>query len=107
MNAKPLDGWQDILEDLRDVDQAGMLSGFLAGSKAFVIDDRLFIDSQSPIVSDMVLKKKALLTNVMTKRTGTKYRIFLKKSKNNRHDENKLEKILQSAKEAGIVVDEE
>ena len=107
LNAKPLDGWQDILDDLRDVDQAGMLSGFLAGSRAFVMDDKLFIDSQSPIVSDMVLKKKALITNVITKRTGKKYRIFLKKSKNNRSDENKLEKILQSAKEAGIVVDEE
>ncbi len=107
LNAKPLDSWQDILEDLRDVDQAGMLSGFLAGSKAFVIDDRLFIDSQSPIVSDMVLKKKVLITNVITKRTGKKYRIFLKKSKNNRHDEDKLEKILQSAQKAGIVIDEE
>ncbi len=107
LNAKPLDSWQDILDDLRDVDQAGMLSGFLAGSRAFVIDDRLFIDSQSPIVSDMVLKKKTLITSVITKRTGKKYRIFLKKSKNNRHDENKLEKILQSAKKAGIVVDEE
>lgn len=106
-NAKPLDNWQDILDDLRDVDKTGMLSGFLVGSKAFVIDDKLFIDSQSPIVADTILKKKSLIVDVIKHRTGKTYRIFLKKSKNNKLVENKLDEILKSAEKSGVVVDEE
>lgn len=106
-NIVPLDNWQDILDDIRDKDKNGMLFGFLVGSQAFVVEDKLYINSKNSIVAEKVLEKKAFINDVIRSRTGKDYRIFVKKTSTVRHNGNKLKDFLQSAAKAGIPIDEE
>lgn len=102
-----LSNWQDILDDIRDKDKNGMLFGFLVGSQAFVLQDKLYINSKNSIVAEKILEKKAFIRDIIKSRTGKDYRIFLKKTTTVKHDENKLKKFLISAEKAGITIDEE
>lgn len=106
-NIVPLNSWQDILDDIRDKDKNGMLFGFLVGSQAFVVEDKLYINSKNSIVAEKVLAKKAFINDIIKCRTGKDYRIFVKKTSTVKHSENKLKDFLQSVEKAGIPIDEE
>lgn len=106
-NIVPLNTWQDILDDIRNKDKNGMLFGFLVGSQAFVVEDKLYINSKNSIVAEKVLEKKAFINDIIKSRTGKDYRIFLKKTTTVKHSENKLKDFLRSAEKAGIPIDEE
>ena len=103
----PLDSWQDILNDIRDKDTNGMLFGFLAGSQAFAVEDKLYINSKNSIVAEKILEKKAFISDIIKSRTGKNYRIFLKKTTAIKNNKNRLENFLVSAENAGIAIDEE
>lgn len=106
-NLNPLKSWNDILDDIRDKDSTGMLSGFLAGSIAYLVQDKLYISSKNPIVGDKILQKKEFIKNVIKERTGNDYRIFIKKVVDYNPVQNKLDNFLSIAKKAGIEVEEE
>jgi DNA polymerase III gamma/tau subunit len=103
----PLSNWQDVLNDIRVKDKNGMLFGFLVESQAFVIDDKLYINSKNSVVAEKILEKKAFISDIIKSKTGKDYRIFLKRPTNDRHTENKLENFLKLAEKAGITIDEE
>lgn len=106
-NIVPLDSWQDILNDIRDKDTNGMLFGFLVGSQAFTVEDKLYINSKNSIVTEKILEKKTFISDIIKTRTGKDYRIFLKKAATVKNAKSELEKFLISAENAGITIDEE
>lgn len=106
-NIVPLDNWQDILSDIRDKDTNGMLFGFLVGSQAFAVEDKLYINSKNSIVAEKILGKKQFISDIIKARTGKDYRIFLKKAAAVKNTKSKLENCLISAENAGITIDEE
>lgn len=106
-NFVPLNSWQDILNDIRDKDTNGMLFGFLVGSQAFAVEDKLYINSKNSIVAEKILEKKSFISDIIKSRTGKNYRIFLKKAATVEDAKNKLQDFLISAENAGITIDEE
>ena len=84
-----------------------MLFGFLVGSQAFAVEDKLYINSKNAIVAEKILEKKAFISDIIKARTGKDYRIFLKKAAAVKNTKSKLENCLISAENAGITIDEE
>lgn len=112
---EPLKNWEDILESLKAELSDKMLSGFLAGSEAFVSGDKLYINFKNQIVSKKVLEKSAEIAKLVKQKTGTQYRIFIKKSKVKNDEETTnhegflksgLSNFLGAAKNLKIDVDE-
>lgn len=111
-NKKPavFQEWIEILDALRDKPSCSMLNGFLKGSQAFVLDDRLYIQSVNGVVADKILEKKEFIDQAIFEVTGKKYRLLMKREKEkdmHMQGNDSVQRLLNQALDEGISVDEE
>lgn len=103
---KHLDLWNDILQELSIIDTR--LYGILFGSKAFVNDKNLFIDSPLSLTAKMIKDNGNIskLLEIVEQKTGESYKIMVKSHSNRLPDINKVDEFLDNAKKYGIEINE-
>lgn len=109
-NKKPVvfEEWIEILDVLQGKPSCAMLNGFLKGSQAFVLDDRLYIQSVNGVVADKILEKKEFIDQAIFEVTGKKYRLLMKREKEKDMQENApVQRLINQALDEGISVDED